>query len=140
VALMLRRPSEPSGQGRSVGSLIEDLLGQLGHFIDQKLNLLRLELEHNLALLVRHLVILVIGGAIAALGLVLVAVALALGVAGLLGSASAGFAATGIAFLALGAIIVAVRVRRRVDPSRRHALQRTTGELRKDAQWLSNGR
>ena len=137
---MLRRPSEPSGQGRSVGSLIEDLLGQLGHFIDQKLNLLRLELEHNLALLVRHLVILVIGGAIAALGLVLVAVALALGVAGLLGSASAGFAATGIAFLALGAIIVAVRVRRRVDPSRRHALQRTTGELRKDAQWLSNGR
>ncbi len=137
---MLRRPSEPSGQGRSVGSLIEDLLGQLGHFIDQKLNLLRLELEHNLALLVQHLVILVIGGAIAALGLVLVAVALALGVAGLLGSASAGFAATGIAFLALGAIIVAVRVRRRVDPSRRHALQRTTGELRKDAQWLSNGR
>jgi len=123
-----------------VGSLIEDLLGQLGHFIDQKLNLLRLELEHNLALLVQHLVILVIGGAIAALGLVLVAVALALGVAGLLGSASAGFAATGIAFLALGAIIVAVRVRRRVDPSRRHALQRTTGELRKDAQWLSNGR
>jgi len=100
----------------------------------------RLELEHNLALLVRHLVILVIGGAIAALGLVLVAVALALGVAGLLGSASAGFAAAGIAVLALGAIIVAVRVRRRVDPSRRHALQRTTGELRKDAQWLSNGR
>ena len=137
---MPRRPSEPSGQGRSVGSLIEDLLGQLGHFIDQKLNQLRLELEHNLALLVRHLVILVIGGAIAALGLVLVAVALALGVAGLLGSASAGFAVTGTVFLALGAIIVAVRVRRGVDPSRRHALQRTTGELRKDAQWLSNGR
>jgi hypothetical protein len=45
AAVMLRRPSEPSGQGRSLSSLIEDLLGQLGHFIDQKLNLVRLELE-----------------------------------------------------------------------------------------------
>ena len=137
---MPRRPSEPSGHGRSLSSLIEDLLGQLGHFIDQKLNLVRLELEHNLALLGRHLVILVIGGAIAALGLVLVAMALALWVAGLLGSASAGFGVTGIAFLALGAILVAARLRRGVDPSRRHALQRTTGELRKDEQWLSSGR
>lgn len=137
---MLLRPSEPSGRGRNLGSLIEDLLGQFGHFIDQKLNLLRLELEHNLALLVRHLVILVIGGAIAALGLVLVAVGLALWVADLLGSASAGFGVTGVAFLALGAIVVAVRVRRGADPSRRHALQQTTGELRKDAQWLSSGR
>ena len=123
-----------------MGGLIEDLLGQLGHFIDQKLNLLRLELEHNLALLVRHVIVLVIGGAVAALGLVLVAVALALWVAGLLGSASAGFALTGVVFLALGAIIVAVRVRGGVDSPRRHALQRTTGELRKDAQWLSSGR
>src|SRR5512132_2918794 len=134
---MLRRPTGPSEGGRSVGGLIEDLLGQLGHFIDQKLNLLRLELEHNLALLVRHLVVLVIGGAVAALGLVLVAVALAFWVAGLLGSASAGFALTGLFFLALGGIIVVVRVRRGIDPSRRHALQRTTEGLRKDAQWLS---
>jgi uncharacterized membrane protein YqjE len=137
---MLRRSSEPLGPGRSLGSLIEDLLGQLGHFIDQKLNLLRLELEHDLGLLVRYVVILVIGGAIAALGLVLVAVALALWVAGLLGSGPAGFGLTGIAFLGLGAIVVAVRGRRGIDPSRRHALQRTTGELRKDAQWLSSGR
>lgn len=41
---MLRRPAGPSEGGRSAGGLIEDLLGQLGHFIDQKLNLLRLEL------------------------------------------------------------------------------------------------
>jgi hypothetical protein len=38
--------------------------------------------------------------------------ALALWVAGLLGSASAGFGVTGIAFLALGAILVAARLRR----------------------------
>src|SRR6266566_4732537 len=100
---MLRRPAGPSQEGRSVGGLIEDLLGQLGHFIDQKLNLLRLELEHNLALLVRHLLVLVIGGAIAALGLVLVAVALAFWVAGLLGSTSTGFALTGLVFLAWAA-------------------------------------
>ena len=137
---MLRRPAGPSQEGRSVGGLIEDLLGQLGHFIDQKLNLLRLELEHNLALLVRHLLVLVIGGAIATLGLVLVAVALAFWVAGLLGSTSTGFALTGLVFLALGGIIVGVCVRRGVDPSRRHALQRTAEGLRKDVQWLNNGR
>ena len=137
---MLRPSSEPLGPGRSLGSLIEDLFGQLGRFLDRKLNLLRLELEHDLSLLVRYVVILAVGGAIAALGVVLLAIALALLVAGLLGSGPAGFGLTGIAFLTLGAIVVAVRVRRGIDPSRRHALQRTTGELRKDAQWLSSGR
>jgi hypothetical protein len=46
---MLRRPSEPSGEARSLAGLIEDLLGQLAQFLDQKLSLLRLELEDNLA-------------------------------------------------------------------------------------------
>jgi uncharacterized membrane protein YqjE len=137
---MLRRPSEPSGEARSLGGLIEDLLGQLAQFLDQKLSLLRLELEHNLAQLIRHLVVLVIGGAVAGLGLILLAMALAFWIAGQLGSASAGFGVTGIVFLAIGAIIVGIRVGRGVDPSRRRALSQTTTELRKDSRWLGNGR
>jgi uncharacterized membrane protein YqjE len=137
---MLRRPSEPGGEARSLGGLIEDLLGQLAQFLDQKLSLLRLEIEHNLAQLIRHLVVLVIGGAVAGLGLILLAMALAFWIAGQLGSAAAGFGVTGIVFLGVGAIIVGIRVGRGVDPSRRRALSRTTTELGKDSRWLANGR
>jgi len=137
---MLRRPSEPRGEGPGLGSLVEDLLGQIAYFIDQKVSLLRLELEQDVALVIRHLVVLAIGGAIAGLGLVLGTMALAFWVAGSVGSVAAGFGVTGLAFLAIGAIIVAIRVGRGVDRSRSRALARTTSELRKDARWLSNGR
>jgi uncharacterized membrane protein YqjE len=137
---MLRRPSEPSGEARSLAGLIEDLLGQLAQFLDQKLSLLRLELEDNLAQLIRHLVVLVIGGAVAGLGLILLAMALAFWIAGHLGSASGGFGVTGIVFLAVGAIIVGIRVSRGVDPSRRRALARTTTVPREDSRWRANER
>jgi uncharacterized membrane protein YqjE len=127
-------------EGPGLGSLVEDLLGQIAYFIDQKVSLLRLELEQDIVLLVRHLVVLAIGGAIAGLGVVLGAMALAFWVAGAVGSMAVGFGVTGLALLAIGAIIVAIRVGRGVDPSRSRALARTTSELRKDARWLSNGR
>src|SRR5258705_8495506 len=96
------RGAEPPEAGRSVLGLIEDLLGHTVRLLDQKLLLLRLEVEESLGLLMRHLAVLVCGGALLGLGLVLASIALALWIGNHLGSALAGFAVTGGGFPLLG--------------------------------------
>ena len=112
------RGAEPPEAGRSVLGLIEDLLGHTVRLLDQKLLLLRLEVEESLGLLMRHLAVLVCGGALLGLGLVLASIALALWIGNHLGSALAGFAATGGGFLLVGAVLVAVRLHLGVGPKR----------------------
>ena len=130
---------DPDASGRSLGGLVQDLLGHVAEFLDQKLMLLRLEFEENLGALVRHVAILAVGGAIGGLGMLLTSIALALWLADLMRSLTAGFGVTGGALLLLGALIVAVRLRRGVIPQGRLLPDRTTKELRADARWLKNG-
>ena len=132
-------PGEPAAYGRGFGSVIEELLGHVAHFLDQKLVLLRLELEENLGALGRRLVMVAVGAALAGLGLMLASIALALWIARVAGSLPAGFALTGGGLLGVGVIVVAVRVRRGLFPQRHLLPDRTTHELRADARWLRNG-
>jgi hypothetical protein len=124
--------------GRSIFALGEELLRNTAKLLDQKLMLLRLEVEDSLGTLMRHLAVLLIGGALAGLGLVLSSIALALWIGSQVGSTIAGYALTGAGFLLAGAVLVAVRVSRGVGPQRPLA-GRTMKELEKDTQWLKSG-
>ncbi len=124
--------------GRSIFALVEELLRNTAKLLDQKLMLLRLEVEDSLGTLMRHLAVLLIGGALAGLGLVLSSIALALWIGSQVGSTIAGYALTGAGFLLAGAVLVAVRVSRGVGPQRPLA-GRTMKELEKDTQWLKSG-
>lgn len=124
--------------GRSIFALVEELLRNTAKLLDQKLMLLRLEVEDSLGTLMRHLAVLLIGGALAGLGLVLSSIALALWIGSQMGSTIAGYALTGAGFLLAGAVLVAVRVSRGVGPQRPLA-GRTMKELEKDTRWLKSG-
>jgi hypothetical protein len=124
--------------GRSIFALVEELLRNTAKLLDQKLILLRLEVEDSLGTLMRHLAVLLIGGALAGLGLVLSSIALALWIGSQVGSTIAGYALTGAGFLLAGAVLVAVRVSRGVGPQRPLA-GRTMKELEKDTRWLKSG-
>ena len=124
--------------GRSIFALVEELLRNTAKLLDQKLMLLRLEVEDSLGTLMRHLAVLLIGGALAGLGLVLSSIALALWIGSQVGSTIAGYALTGAGFLLAGTVLVAVRVSRGVGPQRPLA-GRTMKELEKDTQWLKSG-
>ncbi len=124
--------------GRSIFALVEELLRNTAKLLDQKLMLLRLEVEDSLGTLMRHLAVLLIGGALAGLGLVLSSIALALWIGSQVGSTIAGYALTGAGFLLAGAVLVVVRVSRGVGPQRPLA-GRTMKELEKDTRWLKSG-
>ena len=76
--------------GRSIFALVEELLRNTAKLLDQKLMLLRLEVEDSLGTLMRHLAVLLIGGALAGLGLVLSSIALALWIGNQVGSTIGG--------------------------------------------------
>ena len=136
--LINEKPGHERPDGRSIFVLVEELLRNTAKLLDQKLMLLRLEVEDSLGTLMRHLAVLLIGGALAGLGLVLSSIALALWIGSQVGSTIAGYALTGAGFLLAGAVLVAVRVSRGVGPQRPLA-GRTLKELEKDTQWLKSG-
>ena len=132
------RGAEPPDAGRSIFGLVEELLGKTLRLFDQKLMLLRLEVEDNLGELLRHLAVLVAGGVVAGIGLVLASMALAVWIGDQVGSSAAGFAITGAAFLAVGAAVVLVRLWLGVGP-RRFIAERSVKELEKDSRWIKSG-
>jgi Putative Actinobacterial Holin-X, holin superfamily III len=136
--LINEKPGHERPNGRSIFALVEELLRNTAKLLDQKLMLLRLEVEDSLGTLMRHLAVLLIGGALAGLGLVLSSIALALWIGSQVGSTIAGYALTGAGFLLAGAVLVAVRLSRGVGPQRPLA-GRTMKELEKDTQWLKSG-
>src|SRR5262249_62029377 len=76
---MLLRDSrgDPPDAGRSIFGLIEELLGKTTRLLDQKLTLLRLEVEESVGTLLRHVAVLIAGGVVAGPRLVLAGFALA---------------------------------------------------------------
>jgi len=131
-----RGPDRPDTR-RSIFALVEELLGKTTKLLDQKLMLLRLEVEDSLGLLMRHVAILLVSGAFAGLGLVLSSIALALWIGNHLGSTLGGFAITGASFLIVGAVLVAMRLQRGVGP-KRLLPARTVKELEKDTRWIKS--
>jgi uncharacterized membrane protein YqjE len=135
--VLLHSSREP-GTGRSIVGLVEELLGHTARLLDQKLVLLRLEIENSVGTLMRHVAVLLIGAVLASLGLVLSSIALALWIGSHVRSSVAGFALTGAGFLIAGAALIVARVRHGVGP-RQGLPGHTMKELEKDSRWLKSG-
>ncbi|HVG31414.1 MAG TPA: phage holin family protein [Pyrinomonadaceae bacterium] len=123
------------------------MLSRLGDHVmallDAKVGLLKIELKEEAGVYTRLAAMIAAGGTIAAIGFLLVNVAIAFFVARLFFesftppiSYALGFVVTGALYLVVGAILVVVMKNRLAAQSA--APQRSIDELRKDKQWLKN--
>ena len=123
------------------------MLSRLGDHVmallDAKAGLLKIELKEEASVYTRLAALIAVGGTIAAIGFLLVNVAIAFFVASFFFgsyeppvSYALGFVLTGALYLVVGAIIVVVMKNRLSAQSA--APQRSIDELRKDKQWLKN--
>jgi uncharacterized membrane protein YqjE len=123
------------------------MLSRLGDHVmallDAKVGLLKIELKEEAGVYTRLAALIAAGGTIAAIGFLLVNVAIAFFVARLFFesytppiSYALGFVVTGVLYLVVGAILVVVMKNRLAAQSA--APQRSIDELRKDKQWLKN--
>jgi hypothetical protein len=129
---------DPSGRRDSAGfvDLVERLIGGVARLLNQSFALLTLELKEELAGAVRNLVVLMIGGMLAMLGMLLLSIAAALWIGTAVGSLPGGYGIVGGALALSGAGVLTLagaRLRKqRVVP------QETIQELRRDVKWLKN--
>lgn len=124
------------GGAASFGSLVNRLLNEILRLLDQKFTLLKLELREELGAAARRSALLAVGGVVAALGSLLLIVALAIWVGELMGSMPGGFAVVG-GVLALGGVLLLLSMRRQLA-EQRFTPRQTVQELRRDAEWIKH--
>jgi uncharacterized membrane protein YqjE len=123
------------------------MFGKLGddvmQLLDAKLGLLKLEMKEEAGVYTRLGAMLAAGGALAAIGFLLVNVAVAFFISRLFVASftepiayALGFVVTGALYLIIGGILVTVMKNRLTKHSA--APQRSIDEFRKDKQWLKN--
>ena len=129
-------------EGRDLPSLIERLAQDLAKLIDQKLTLLKIEVNEEVSAYLRGSVAILSGVVVAMVGFALVNVALAFGITVLVSAVdisqpakyALGFVITGVGYLVLGAIVNVIAknrlARQGVVP------RRTVQELKRDKEWL----
>ena len=124
------------------------LFSRLGDDVMQLLNsqlaLLKVELKEEANTFARGAIMIAVGAAVGGIGFALLNVAVALGVSTLFlranfsqpASYALGFVATGVFYLLVGGILIALMKGRLA----KHKLvpERTVAELRKDKEWLTN--
>ena len=123
------------------------MLSRLGDHVmallDAKVGLLKIELKEEAGVYTRLAGMIAVGGVIAAIGFLLVNVAIAFFISRLFVESftepvayALGFVVTGALYLVVGAILVVVMKNRLAAQSA--APQRSMEEFRKDKQWLKN--
>jgi len=129
-------------EGHDLPSLVERLAQDLAKLLDQKLTLLKIELNEELSAYLRGSMAILAGVVVAAVGFALVNVALAFGITVLVSGLdlsqpakyALGFVITGISYLVLGAIVIVVAksrlARQGVVP------RRSVQELKRDKEWI----
>ncbi len=127
---------------------LPSLVGRLGddvmQLFDTKMSLLKVELKEEANEYARVVLMIAVGGIIAAIGFALLNVALAFGISTLFAGAdlsqpakyAIGFVTAGVLYLIVGAIIVTTMKNRLAK--QKLVPDRTVAELRKDKQWLKN--
>lgn len=122
------------------------LFGRLGDdvmtLVDAKLGLIKVELKEDAAVYARGAALMAVGGLVAAIGFMLVNVAIAFFVSKLFSFAdprlnyALGFVVTGVVYLIAGGVILLLMKNRvaAYDPTPKRSLE----EIRKDKQWLKN--
>jgi uncharacterized membrane protein YqjE len=126
-----------TGDGaRSLTGLFNRLLADVLRLLDQKIELLKLELREELGAFARRTALLAVGAVVTALGGLLLLLGVTLWVGELVGSTPGGFAIVGGA-LVLGGLIVLASMKARL---RRQRLlpELTVRELRRDVQWIKH--
>jgi uncharacterized membrane protein YqjE len=126
-----------TGNGaRSFTGLVNQLVSDVLRLLDQKIELFKLELKEELGALVRRSALLAVGGVVAALGSLLLLLAVTLWIGELVGSTPGGFAIVGGAFVLAG-LIVLFTMKARLQ--RQHLVpELTVRELRRDVQWIKH--
>jgi len=127
---------------RDLPSLIERLAGDVSALFDQKLTLLRIEIKEEVDAYVRGSILIITGGVIAVIGFALANIALAFLVSTLFANTgisqparyALGFVVTGIAYLVIGASVIAVTKNRLAKQG--IVPRRTVQELERDKEWL----
>jgi len=128
----------------SLPSLIGRLSDDVMQLVDTKLSLLKVELKEDVNKFARDGALIAVGGIVAAIGFALLNVAVAFGISTLFANTdlsqpakyAIGFAAAGVLYLIVGAIMISVMKNRLAK--QRLVPERTIEELRKDKQWLKN--
>jgi uncharacterized membrane protein YqjE len=123
----------PARHSASLLELVARLTGEVGRFLDQRLELLKTELKQEAAHTVRSLGVLATGAAGAGIGAMLLLLALGLWVGDLAGSRSGGLAIVGavLTFVSVALVVVARR-----SLGRRRLARDTANDLRRDAEWI----
>jgi uncharacterized membrane protein YqjE len=116
-----------------LGELLRRLISEIRTLIDQRLTLLRIELNEQLAVIARDLILIAVGVGLLAIASLLLMTALALWVGHTIGSLAGGFGLLGVAALVLGGVLTATAI---VELRRRRFAPRTREELRRDVEWM----
>ena len=129
-------PVQSTGSPSRFFSLFERLIGEVATLLDKKLDLLTLELRTQGAALVQGVVALLVAVALAAVGLLLMAIAAALWIGAGINSIPGGYVIVGAALMLFGVgLMVAMRGRL---SAMRLAPRETVRELRRDAKWITD--
>ena len=133
---------------RSEIEQLPTLFSRLGddvmRLVNSQLALLKVELREEANTFARGAIMIAVGAAIGGIGFALLNVAVALGVSTLFARANLsqpasyalGFVATGVFYLLVGGILIALMKGRLAK--QQLVPERTVAELRKDKQWLKN--
>lgn len=134
---MYDKRAEPVGVGRNSSSfmgLVDRLVGDLLRLLDQKLALLKIELNEQFTAAVRAFLFLAIGGVVVGLGLLFFAIALALWVGEVINTIPGGFALVAGVFTVVGGILL-MTMKGKLR-QQRFVPKETAQELRRDAEWI----
>jgi uncharacterized membrane protein YqjE len=135
-AVRHRIPRAREGGDGSFGSLVSRLLDGVVRLLNQRLDLLKLELKEEFGAAVRRVALLAIGGVIAALGAFFLVTALAIWFGELVGTTAGGFAIMGGGLGIIGGLLLAAMAARLRE--QRFVPRQTAQEIRRDVEWIKH--
>jgi uncharacterized membrane protein YqjE len=130
------RAREGGDGAASFGSLVSRLLDGIVRLLNQRLDLLKVELKEEIGAAVRRVALLAIGGVVAALGAFFLVTALAIWFGELVGTTPGGFAIMGGGLGLVGGLLLAVMAARL--RAQRFVPRQTAQELRRDVEWIKH--
>ena len=144
AALVKTNDVNSRGELEQLPTLFSRLGDDVMQLLNSQLALLKVELKEEANTFARGAIMIAVGAAIGGIGFALLNVAVALGVSTLFARANLsqpasyalGFVATGVFYLIVGGILIALMKGRLAK--QQLVPERTVAELRKDKQWLKN--
>lgn len=128
--------TERVDQATSLLDLGKRLIADLGRLVDQRIELLKLELKQEATNAAKSLGLLAAGVVGASVGSIFLLLALGLWIGDLIGSTPGGLAIVGGGFALVGGGLGLLAIK---SLQRHRLVPETVRELRRDAEWIRNG-